>query len=142
MKWLIAFALAASIAAVSSGAEKPAVPAGAAPTEAAAPEPKLDGVVVERTDGTFMTLTMDGPLLVLKFFNKKKQPVTPDVTTGFVRFIFAGRRPEHRALALSSDGKSLIQVRTFHPPYVFKAFISLAHSADDPNPETYTVDYP
>lgn len=144
MKWLIVVTLVASFAAVSHGAEMSgkSAPAAAASAEAPAPEPKLDGVVIKRGDGTYLTVTMEGPVMALKFFDQKKAPKVADVTTGVVRFVFSGRRPEHRALALSADGKSMLQVRPFHPPFVFKAFITLSRSENDPNPETYTVDYP
>lgn len=143
MKWLFACALAAFVAVVSHGAEMADTPAPAAAVDAPdAPEPKLDGVVVKRADGTYMTVTMDGPAMALRFFNAKKAPIAPNKTNGVVRFQFPSRTQEQRVLTVSADGKSLTHGRPLRPPFIFKAFITLTVGEGDSSPESYTVNYP
>jgi hypothetical protein len=148
MRWITLFAFAASLAAVSFGAESeaPAAPPAQAAEEE---ETKLDGVVVERTNGGFLTLTMDGKKLVVRFFDSKKKPMTPDVRTGFVRFQFSNRSPERRPLFLTEDGQGMTHGEPLRPPHVFKAFITLrtgeatdADGDDEAGAEKYVVDFP
>ncbi len=124
------FALVASFAAVSRGADAsapaaPATPAASSDQNADEPEPQLEGVVVERHGGGYMTLTMQGPSLVLKFFDEKKKAVAPDVKYARVKFRFTNRRPQHRVLVLGPDGMSLTHGRPIRAPYVFKAYVIL-----------------
>jgi hypothetical protein len=142
MKWFLAFALAAFVAVFSRGADMYTAPAPAAAVEEPAPEPILNGIVVTRPNGTFLTVTMEGLAISVHFFNEKKAPAPPDKTNGVVRYKFPSRTPEQRVLILADDGQSLTHGRPLRPPYVFKAFITLTTGEGDPSPETYTVDYP
>jgi hypothetical protein len=127
-----------------------------APASSAAPtaeEIQLQGVVIERPSG-FMTVTMEGPRVVLRFFDKDKKAIAPDVHHAIVKFKMTGRRPQNRTLLLGTDGMSLTHGRVLRPPYNFKAFVSLVKDAggeevddEDENAEVaegerYTVDFP
>lgn len=154
MRSITLFALVAVLAGTMRGADS-AAPAAGGPAES---EPKLEGVVVERTGGGYMTLSMEGPRAVLRFYNEKKKPVPPDVDRAFVKFRLSGRRPENRTLLPSEDGMYLRHGRPLRPPFVFKAYISLVKEsdADDADQdfdeddedaevvstERYEVDYP
>lgn len=126
MRWITLFALVASSAVFLSGAD-PVAPAAAAEA-VAEPEPELEGVVVPRGDG-FMTVTMDGPRVVLRFFDAKKKAIAPDVHHAIVKFKMSGRRPQNRTLLLGADGMSLTHGRMLRAPYIFKAFVSLVKDA-------------
>lgn len=139
MRWItllaaiVCFAPVASFAADASPAEA---------NEAAAEEPQLEGVVVERKNGGFLAFTMSGPSLIVRFYDEKKKPVAPDVERGFVRFQYPNRTPERRPLIRGDDGMSLTHGQPLRPPHVFKAFVSLSHGDDDASVESYVVDYP
>ena len=138
MKWPLLLALAVSLSAVGRSADEPAS-AGAA--TAAAAEPKLEGVVIERSSGGFLTVTMDGPKLVLSFFDAEKKQIPPDVDHAFVRIHPAGRNPLRRTLIKMDDGLTLTHGQPLRPPWVFKLYITLV-DANDKAIEEYVVDYP
>lgn len=148
MRWIPLFALIASLASVAYGAEADA----SADATAAEEEPVLEGVVVERTNGGYLTLTTTGTALVVRFFDEKKKPVAADATRGFVRFQFPNRKPERRPLILSEDGLSLSHGEPVRQPHIFKAFVTLVHGAASSDggdsdgesgaeAEKYVVDY-
>lgn len=158
MRWITLFALAAVGAVFSYGAD-PVADATAPATSSAAntdagtavanpteEEPQLEGVVVERKSGGFMTLTMDGKKLVLRFFDAKKKPVAADVRGGFVRFLFGNRSPERRPLVPTGDGMGLTHGEPLRTPHIFSAHITLRHGEgedeDDIASEDYIVSYP
>ena len=128
MRWITLFALFASLASGIRAAEAAATDDAAAAAEA---EPELEGVVVERPDGTFMTVTMDGTRALLSFFDAKKKPIAPVVERAFVKFRLSGRRPENRTLLPDAEGMSLTHGRPLRPPFVFRAFITLVHEDGD-----------
>lgn len=141
MRWITLLALGASLVAMGHGAE--GAPDTTAPAaDAAAAEPQLEGVVVERTGGGYLTLMMDGTALVIRFFDTEKKPVPPDVSRGFVRFQFPNRSPERRPLNPTEDGLALRHGQPLRHPHVFKAFLTLVHGEGEDDVETYTVDYP
>lgn len=128
MRWITLLAVLASSVCSAVTAEETSPPATAGGTEA--PLPELEGVVVERPDGTFMTVTMEGPRVVLRFFDAKHQPIAPDVQRAFVKFRLSGRRPQNRTLLPGDDGVSLTHGRVLRPPFVFHAYITLVKEAD------------
>ena len=128
MRWITLFALFASLASGVRAAEAAATDDAAATAEV---EPVLEGVVVERPDGTFMTLTMEGPRAVLRFFDAEKKPIGPVVERAFVKFRLSGRRPENRTLLPDAEGMALTHGRPLRPPFVFLAFITLVHEDGD-----------
>lgn len=158
MRWITLFAMLVSLSVGSRAADEAVAPAASADAATAdavgEPEPELEGVVIERAGGGFMTATMEGPRMVLRFFDEKKKAVTPDVQRAFVKFKPSGRRPQNRTLLLGSDGMSLTHGRVLRAPFVFKAFVSLIKSADGAevddddesaevvSDEKYTVDFP
>jgi hypothetical protein len=151
MRWIPLFALAASCAVPLPAAEygnAPAATPAAETTDAPAAEdaPELEGVVVERANGGYITLAVEEKKLVVRFFDKKKKPVALDVRGGFVRFRFPNRDPERRPLIPRDDGTSLTHGEPVQPPYVFKAYITLRQEgledADVEASEQYVVDFP
>jgi hypothetical protein len=106
--------------------------------------PPLEGLVIDRPDGTFITVSMDGVFLVLKFFDEKHLPAQTDFTRGFVRVQPPGRRPENVALRRMEDGASLRSSLAVRKPHVFRLLITLSkgEEGNEDGSESYQVNYP
>ncbi len=99
----------------------------------------IEGVSIQRPDGSWLGLSMEGTSFKLSFYDDKKKPVAADRSHGNVRWIPAGRSPERGVLNRSSDGLSLVGNRPVRKPWVFKVFLTLLDDAGQAT-ETYTVD--
>ena len=107
-------------------------------------EPKIDGVVVARPDGSFLGVTIDGGTFKLSFYDKKKKPTDVDVTRATARWSPKNKLGEDRTvLNRGGDGKSLGGGKPVRPPYVFKLYLTLLRGDGDAAEavETYVVDF-
>jgi hypothetical protein len=81
-----------------------------------------------------------GTRLVIKFYDKEKKPVVPDVERGFVRLKYAAKNPVQAVL--SRDGLTLATPAIVRPPHNYLVILSLfAPGATEPS-ESYTFKYP
>ncbi len=143
MNWLTLVALSAAGASGSSdvGDTSPGATVEAV-ASAEASEIVLEGVVVERADGGFLQIDMDGVNLVLRTYDADKKPVAVDADRASVRVQFASRSPEQYVLVKSDDGMSLTSGRPLRPPHVFRAYIHLFRGESDEAAESFQVAYP
>lgn len=132
-------------------ADTPAKPATPPPAKADAKKAdakkkeapaKIDGIVITRTDGTFLGLTLVEGKFKVSFYDKDKKPTKPDVLRAAARWPNPHGPGNNRAvLNLSSDGKYLIAPEFVRGPYSFKLFLTLIKSENGEQTETYTVDF-
>jgi hypothetical protein len=114
-------------------------------------EPKIDGIVISRSNGTFLGLKLEGGTYKLTFYDAKKKPTAPDVTRAAARW-----NPKYKVgseriiLNPGPDGKSLIGTRPVRPPYVFKLYLTLLKGGartdseggeDEQAVESFVVDF-
>jgi hypothetical protein len=81
--------LAQTPAPAPSPTPAPATPAkpGAKPeAKKPEPEPVIDGFVIQRKNGTYLSLTIVDGKFNLRFYDKKKKPAAPDVDRAMVRW--------------------------------------------------------
>lgn len=101
---------------------KPAKPAPA-PTEAPA---KIEGLEFPRPKGGFLGLTVEGPRLVLKFYDADKKPAAVDVARAAAHWDPVNKISQVRTvLNPGSDGKALVSPYVVQPPLVFKVYLTL-----------------
>jgi hypothetical protein len=116
---------------------------GATPAKEQTAKPKYElpktGVNLRRPAGGWLNAEPVDTRLVIKFFDKKKKPVAPDVETGFVRFRYIGKRPEHAVMNI--EGDTLVTPATVRPPHNFFIILNL-FDEDTEQPETYSFKYP
>jgi hypothetical protein len=116
---------------------KPAKPATPAPVEEPA---KIEGLELARKNGGFVGLTVEGPRLVLKFYDADKKPADLDVARAAARWDPVTKTGDVRSvLNPSSDGKSLVSTPVVQPPLVFKVYLTLL-SADGTAVESLVAD--
>ena len=126
-----------------SASKPPATTSTAAAATAPAAElPVIDGIVLNRADGTFLQVKMEENNFVLRFFNKEHKQIAPDVDRATVRLTPASRKPERYVLARGSDGQSLTHGKPIRAPHVFKVDISLFKGDSESAVESFATNYP
>ena len=143
-------ALASSIGLAQTSTTVPATPKPAAksgttktaPAKKEEPIPKIEGIVINRSNGGFLGFQFVGNNIVLWFHDAKKKKMPVDVSRGFVRWRMKFQPGDDRAvLTLGSDGKSLTSTKVIPPPHNLKFFLSLYKEGQDDPVESYVVDY-
>jgi len=106
-------------------------------------EPKIDGIVINRPDGTFLGLTLVDGRFKLTFYSKQKKPQRVDVVRASARWPNLHGPGQNRAvLNPAGDGTYLMGSQFVRGPYTFKLFLTLVKTDDESGPvETYTVDF-
>lgn len=97
------------------------------------------GKNVPREKGGWLNVEGSGTRFVVKFFDKEKKPVPPDVERGFARFNYAAKN-DTRA-PLNREGETLVTPATVKPPHNFLVTLSL-FAGEAESAEIYTIKYP
>lgn len=118
-------------------APKPKTIKPAAPDEEVA---KIEGIEIARNNGTFLGVTVEGPRLVIKFYDKDKKPAAVDVARASARWNPVNKTGEERSV-LNPDGGglSLVSTPTVKPPLVFMVYVTLLDAAGK-SVESFVVD--
>ena len=113
-------------------------PGGKAAEKPAAPAPKIEGVAVQRANGTWVGLAVEGGNLKLRFYDKDKKPAQPDAARAAARWSPIGKTGAQRVV-LNPAGDLLTAPQFVSPPLIFRVFITLL-SSDDKVIESFSVD--
>ena len=104
---------------------KPSKPAKPAPAPAEEPA-KIDGLEFPRKAGGYLGLTVEGPRLVLKFYDADKKPLTVDVARASARWNPSTKIGDVRSvLNPAGDGLSLVSTPVVKPPLNYMVYITL-----------------
>ena len=116
---------------------KPAQPAPApAPDEEAA---TIEGIEVTRKNGGYLGVTVNGPRLVLKFYDNEKKPAPLDVARAAARWNPVNKTGDERSVLNPAGDGSLVSTPVVKPPLVFKVYLTLL-DADGKEVESTVVD--
>lgn len=127
--------LALGFVPLSAQTAQPAAPGKADAKKAA--EPKIEGITIARSNGTFLGLALEGGTFKLSFYDDKKKPVKPDVTRAAARWNPNYKQGSERIiLNLSGDGKALVGNKPVRPPFAFKLYLTLLAPASTPGSES------
>lgn len=141
---LLMFALAVSLSGATGSVVEKTTPPAKEPAKAPVKEkvyelPKT-GLNQPRPKGGWINVEAVGTRLIVKFYDKKKKPVAPDVERGFARFNYAAKND--KTAVLGRDGLTLASTPTVRPPHNFLVILSL-FAGENPGPtESYTFKYP
>lgn len=119
-------------------AKPPAKPASAttkqeepAKAEGEEAEPTIPGTVLARKNGGYLSLTIEGNVLKLAFFDAKKKQVDADVARASAWWNPKNKKGTDRfVLNPSGDGKTLVSP-PIQPPYNFILHLTLLNEADE-----------
>jgi hypothetical protein len=98
------------------------------------------GVNRERPQGGWINVGPQGTRLVVKFFDKEKKPMAPDVARGLVRVKYSSKSPEQAVLTQAGD--TLATPATIRPPHNYLVILSLFVGDGSEASESYTFKYP
>ncbi len=104
-------------------------------------EPVIPGAVIERSDGTFLGLSLESGNFKLSFYDAKKKPVAANVARAAARWNPVNKTGDERVvLNLAGDGLALTGPRQVRPPFVFKVYLTLLNEAGEAV-ENHVVDF-
>lgn len=143
---VFAFAVSALFA---QTAPRPPGQKGAAPAkqttrkeEAKKEEPKIEGTVLNRPDGTFLGLTLQEGKFKLAFHDAEKAPMPVNVLRAVARWPNPHGPGQNRAvLNPAGDGTYLLGAQFVRGPHSFKLFLTLIAQEGAESTENYTVDF-
>lgn len=139
------FAFTASLPAQAPAKRKPA-PAPAQQEETAKPEGSeedivLPGTEVKRSNGTFVSITVENNAFKIAFYDAKKKQQAPDVARAAIRWEPKNKKgDDRRILNPAGDGMTLVSPPPVLPPYNFRIFVTLLNEANEAV-ETFNTDF-
>jgi hypothetical protein len=107
-------------------------------------EAAIEGVLIQRPDGSFMEFVLVENKINCRFYNADKQPIDPDVDRVAARI----QRTQPRVrkvftVAIPNQGVEGFRAPVFiQPPHIFRAYLSLMREGIDDPVEFYFVQYP
>lgn len=106
------------------------------------PPATIEGTTIARGTG-FLGLQIVNGNFKLSFYDAKKKPVAPDVTTAVLRWnVNYQPGPERVTLTPGGGMNSLTSVRVIRQPYSFRVtLLLLKGSGDEADTETFQVDF-
>jgi hypothetical protein len=108
------------------------------------PLPPIPGTVINRTNGTFLSLKLVSGNFVLSFYDKKHKLMAVDVTRATARWPNnRSALPKDYRTVLNGSGTSLVGQRPVLPPFNFPVTFNLLQGDGDDAKvvETYTVTF-
>jgi predicted trehalose synthase len=141
VKTLLRVLLFVLAAITAMAVEKPApAPTPKPPVKKKVYELPKTGLNQPRPAGGWINAEIVGTRLVIKFFDKLKKPVPPDVERGLVRFNYAAKND--KKAVLGREGNTLATPATVRPPHNFQVILSLFAGKGAEPTESYTFKYP
>jgi hypothetical protein len=137
---LVALVAAVGLTAQSTPA-RPASPAQGA-NKAAEAEPVIEGMVLDRPDGSFLGLTLQEGKYKLAFYDRDKMPTRVNVLRGVARWPnLHGPGQNRTVLNPAGDGTYLLGIQFVRAPHSFRLFITLIAAEGVEATESYSVDF-
>lgn len=118
----------------------PAAPKSPQPAKKVVYELPKTGVNKPRPGGGFINVEIIGTRLRVKFFDKLKKPVSPNVDRGLAIFKYASRNPARAPLSV--DGAGMSTPAVLRPPHNFVLLLSFFVEGKSEAEETYSFQYP
>ena len=142
MKTLLKALLVPLLVVTTFAVEAPAsvTPVSKTPVKEKVYELPKTGQNLARAKGGWINVGIVGTRLVVKFYDKKKKPASPDVVRGFARFNYAVKNDKTAVLNL--EGDTLVTPATVRPPHNFLVILSLFAGDSAEVSESFTFKYP
>lgn len=105
-------------------------------------EPKIPGMTIARSNGTFLGLEVVGGNFKLSFYDKKKKAMAVDVTRATARWANP-RAPGDNRTVLNVSGTALVGAKPVLPPFNFNVYLTLLQGEGEEAKavESYTVPF-
>src|SRR5262245_53338709 len=103
----------------------PAKPGAKPAVKNSAPEPKIDGFVITGKTGTFLGHTVVENKFHLKFYDKKKKPMRPDVDRAMARWNSPQVTGNSRTILNLGGDNELVGATPVRGPITFNVYVTL-----------------
>lgn len=104
-------------------------------------EAVVPGTVIARTNGTFLSVTVENNCFKIAFYDAKKKKMAADVSRASIRWNPKNKKgEERRILNPAGDGQSLEAPPPVQPPLNFRIYVTLL-GENDVAMETYNTDF-
>jgi len=105
-------------------------------------EPKIEGTVLNRPDGTFLGLTLQEGKYKLSFYDKEKKPMPVNVLRATARWPnMHGPGQNRTVLNPAGDGTYLLGAQFVRGPHSFRLFLTLIAQENAESGESYSLDF-
>lgn len=112
---------------------------GAQTTEAAVAAPaEITGLVVARSNGGFLGISSEGPILRVAFYDQDKRPIPADVVRVVARW--NDGRAKRAVLAAESAGV-FVSAPVLSPPFKYMGVIVLVRGDEEAATESYPLNF-
>lgn len=117
-------------------------PANKAGKGAKAEEPKIEGTVLNRPDGTYLGLTLHEGKYKLAFYDREKKPMPVNVLRAVARWPnLQGSGQLRTVLNPAGDGTYLLGTHFVRGPHSFRLILVLVTRETEDEAESYSIDF-
>ena len=119
-------------AAAATAVDPKAAPGAKKEVKKEAPLPKIPGTVINRPNGTFLSLQVVGGNFTLTFYDKKHKPMAVDVTRANARWPnLRSAKVQWNRTVLNGSGTTLVGAKPVVPPFAFAVHFTLLKGDGD-----------
>ncbi len=126
MKWILSFVLMSTLTFLSWGSEE---------------KKELEGVVLNREDGTILQVVLEGNKFVVRFYDEEQEPIPVPADRATVRYKPITKKMERTVLLPSDDGMKMTGPKFVRKPHFFKVYLSFFKGESSDAVESYQFQY-
>ncbi len=126
MKWILSFVLMCTLTTLSWGNEE---------------KESLEGVVLDRADGTVLQVVLEGSKFVVRFYDEEQEPIKVPFDRAAVRYKPVVKQMERTVLLPSDDGSKMTGPKFVRKPHFFKVYLSFFNGESSEAVESYQFEY-
>jgi hypothetical protein len=126
MKWILSFVLMCALTTLSWGNEE---------------KESLEGVVLDRADGTVLQVVLEGSKFVVRFYDEEQEPIQVPFDRAAVRYKPVVKQMERTVLLPSDDGSKMKGPKFVRKPHFFKVYLSFFKGESSEAVESYQFEY-
>jgi hypothetical protein len=101
----------------------------------------LEGVVLDRADGTVLQVVLEGNKFVVRFYDEEQEPIPVPFDRAAVRYKPVVKQMERTVLLPSDGGSKMMGPKFVRKPHFFKVYLSFFKGESSESVESYQFEY-
>ena len=101
----------------------------------------LEGVVLDRADGTVLQVVLEGSKFVVRFYDEEQEPIQVPFDRAAVRYKPVVKQMERTVLLPSDDGSKMTGPKFVRKPHFFNVYLSFFKGESSEAVESYQFEY-
>ncbi len=95
-------------------------------------ENKIPGTVLKRSNGSFLSITIENNCFKMAFYDAEKKQMAPDIARAAIRWSPKNKKgDERRILNPAGDDQTLVSPPPVQPPHNFRIFVTLLNENNE-----------